>query len=213
MATLIDLDFLKTYDSKKGTAVKEVDELPEEAENRVYNVGEKIYSKKIELLTKNQYDSEAVKTVNSIEPTDNNITLTGENISVSSSDSTTLTEAISNAVEDATVETGATDDGGSVSCDNSNVVYSYAKLGKIVFLNITFDTEEETTFTLTGLNPPAVGTLYIRSVVGDSYICSFNTTNGVIFSKVGTGSFSASFTYICNWQKKDWQNRLYSVKL
>jgi len=197
MATLIDLDYLKNYDSVKGSPVKEVDEFPNTVENRVYNVNDKVYSKNIELLTKSQYDEEAVKTVNSISPTNNNIILTGENISVSSTDETTIKEAISNAIENATVETGAVDDGGSVSCNNSNVVYSYAKLGKIIFLNITFDTEEETTFTFTGLNSPAVGTLYIRSAIGDSYICSSNTTNGVIFSKVGTGSFSASFTYIC----------------
>jgi len=52
--TLIDLEYLKKYDAAKGTAVKEVEELPEAVENRIYNIDSStVYSKGIPLVTKN----------------------------------------------------------------------------------------------------------------------------------------------------------------
>ena len=51
--TLIDLEYLKKYDAAKGTAVKEVEELPEVVENRIYNIDSStVYSKGIQLVTK-----------------------------------------------------------------------------------------------------------------------------------------------------------------
>jgi len=58
---LVTLNGLKKYDQKKGTAVIEANELPANPLNKVYNVGDDVYSKDVKLSTYQQMLDEVDK--------------------------------------------------------------------------------------------------------------------------------------------------------
>lgn len=59
--SLVTLNGLKKYDQKKGTAVIEANELPASPLNKVYNVGDDVYSKDVRLSTYQQMIDEVDK--------------------------------------------------------------------------------------------------------------------------------------------------------
>jgi len=76
--SLVTLNGLKKYDRTKGTAVIEAQELPASPLNKVYNVGDDVYSKNIRLATYQQMLDEVDK-VKELLTTDDDInTLSSE---------------------------------------------------------------------------------------------------------------------------------------
>jgi len=75
---LVTLNGLKKYDQRKGTAVIEAQELPASPLNKVYNVGDDVYSKGVRLSTYQQMLNEVDK-VKELLTTDDDInTLSSE---------------------------------------------------------------------------------------------------------------------------------------